>query len=182
MEINKLLPMQNVFLIIIMITTNYFTPLYSCKFQNIMANNMYVKHMFGYLTMVFFVTINTILSQTTEEVRIKHLFLFSIIPYIFFIMTSKIHFYLFVPTLILLLFCYLFSIYKNQITNSTTLDKNKKEEILKDIEYYNTLFTNCIIIMVIFGFAFEIYSKKKELKNDFNMLNFLVGSTDCINK
>lgn len=179
MEINKLLPIQNVFLIIIMITTNYFTPLYSCKFQDMMANNMYMKHIFGYLTMVFFVTTNTISSQTTEEVRIRHLFLYSIIPYIFFIMTSKIHFNLFVPTLILLLICYLLSLYKSQITSSTSLEKNKREKILKDVEYYNILLTNLIIIMVTFGFAFEIYSKKKKLKNDFNILKFVVGNVNC---
>lgn len=181
MDINKILPMQNIFLIIMMITTNYFTSLYSCKVQNIIANNMYVKHLFGYLTMVFFVTINTISSQITEEVRIKHLFLYSIIPYLFFIMTSRIHFNLFIPTLILLFFCYLLSLYKSQITSSTSsaLDENKKKNILEDIEYYNRLFTNSILFIVIIGFVFEIYSKKREPKNNFNIVDFLVGSVDC---
>ena len=180
MDINQILPMQNIFLMIIIIITNYLTSLYSCKFQNIMENNMYVKHLFGYLIMVFFVTVNSISSQITEEVRIKHLFLYSIIPYIFFIMTSKIHFNLFIPTLILLSFCYLLSLYKSQIINSKSLvlDENKKKNILEDIEFYNKLCTHIIIIIVIIGLIFEIYSKKKS-NNNFNILHFLVGTVKC---
>lgn len=174
----SIIPMQNIFLIIMMISTNYFTPLYQCDLQNTMANNMYAKHFFAYLTMVFFVTTNTISSQIKGEVRVEHLFLYSIIPYIFFVIISKTSSYVFIPTLILLSFCYLLSLYKSKIETSTTLNDNKKKDILFDIDYYNNVFTNYIIVIVIVGFLYEIYSKKNKLEN-FNLLNFIVGNINC---
>lgn len=47
-----------VFLLIMIISANFLAEIFPCRFQELLSSNNYTKHIFGYLTLVFFVSLN----------------------------------------------------------------------------------------------------------------------------
>ena len=46
-------PYNTLFIIYLLISCNFLANLFSCNLQQLLSENMYVKHIFGFLTMLF---------------------------------------------------------------------------------------------------------------------------------
>lgn len=54
----KILPVYPIFILLLIISANYLADLFPCRLRELLENNIYVKHLFGYLTLLFFVSIH----------------------------------------------------------------------------------------------------------------------------
>jgi amino acid transporter len=140
---------------------------------------MFIKHLFGLFTMIFFV----VLSSGIENKSIFNITKNAFLLYILFILITKCQIYAFLIILLLLGISYIV-----HITKQTEIENDEKTE-KKDTEKKYTVYDNImyvlyilIIITIIVGVILYMGEKKIEYKKNFNYVTFLIGKSLCKGK
>ncbi len=178
---NKI-PVYSIFALILILSGGYIIQLIPCKVQNLLNNNMYIKHLMCFLTLLVFVSIT---DPANDKVVLYDIFLKTIAVYIIFIFIIKTYYIFFVIILIMLGFSYIITLKVVELRES---DKNKvqNEEELKNeyidilIKVRDALFV-VIGILIIIGFLIYLGEKKYEYKNKFSYITFIFGKPKCSN-
>ena len=197
-------PYNTLFIIYLLISCNFLANLFSCNLQQLLSENMYLKHLFGFLTMLFCIVY--VDSNIVKESKYIEGFFYAIIFYIWFWLTTKTHLYTTIIILLLLLIVYILQIHinvKNQKLEKkqTELDQEQKNidqeqknidqeqiELNKSIDkiklsQYIIIGFACAI--TIFGFIYYYSEKKREYGEkradgiEWNTLTFILGDTQC---
>ena len=56
-DIQEKLPLYSVFILILILSGGYIVQLIPCSLQKVLINNIFIKHLFCYLTLLFLITI-----------------------------------------------------------------------------------------------------------------------------
>ena len=163
----------HIFILILIISANYLGQLFPCRFQNHLNNNMILKHVFGFFTLVFFVSfdINTFNSFT-------HLFKRSAYLYLYFILLTKNDMRFFTIIFILLGIMYMLSI-KRKFNEKYPEDIDPNGITNDKIKMYTEYLHLITIVLTILGFTVYLGSKKHEFRKEFNLMTFLLGKHNC---
>ena len=168
------LPLEAIFIFILIVSANFLAPIFPCRVQSLLNNNMAAKHLFGFLTMIFFV----VLTLPNSFTQFNILFLQSFILYILFILLTKTDSLIFFIVFILLSGLYIINLKIKHLNESNK--KNKKHlQFYKKIIYYLKII---IAIILFLGVLSYLGQKKLEYKNKFNYLYFFLGKPVCKNK
>ncbi len=182
-ENSKIAPkMIAIFVFVLILSGNYLGQLFPCKVQHIFAENMYVKHMLGYLTLVFFVTL------TIPELKnSKSLLFLTLSIYFGFLITSKTYYTFWFFIFVLVGIIYVLDMYDKTIPEKVediedgegnTENKNNYK-IKSMILQTQQLLSIAVGILTLFGFTTYMGYKKFEYKDKFNYLTFLFGKPNC---
>ena len=163
-------PYNSLFIIYLLISCNFLAQLFSCELQNILANNMFVKHFFGFTTMLFCIIF--VDSTIQKEGKYAEGVAYAIIFYLWFWVTTKTNLYVTLIIIILFLIIYVLQIHKN------TLDQ---EEKVNEISNYQQIIALIAFIITIIGFIHYYLLKSDEFKDNWNTYDFLIGTTVCKN-
>lgn len=174
------IPLYSIFILILIISASFITELFPCKVREILTNNIYIKHLFAFLTMIFFV----VLSSPIKDTNILNIILKSFLVYIIFIFTTKTHHLFFITIIILLGLLYILIIKKSEVNDNINNEKNELEKkklinLLDNINLINNIIFIVTIILIIIGFLIYYGKKKYQYKKDFNFIIFLFGKPDC---
>ena len=168
-----------IFIFILIVSANFLAELFPCRLQYVLRNNMFIKHLFGLFTMIFFV----VLSSGIENKSIFNITKNAFLLYILFILITKCQIYAFLIILLLLGISYIV-----HITKQTEIENDEKTE-KKDTEKKYTVYDNImyvlyilIIITIIVGVILYMGEKKIEYKKNFNYVTFLIGKSLCKGK
>ena len=63
-------PIWNVFVLFLIIASNYIGELFPCRVQNLLIGNIYLKHFIAFLTLVFFVVLTDSSSKKKKFIVI----------------------------------------------------------------------------------------------------------------
>lgn len=195
-------PFYTIFILVLIISANFLAQLFPCRFQRALQDNMYLKHLFGLLTLNFFVLLSLPEFSTSLYECIKS----SSILYLFFMIITKTDATIFYIILLLLGISYLIQLNIDILdkkiekdntviddhTENTVISNSKVSEqtltqenkTINDIDFYRnvTYYLNlAIIVFTMFGFTSYLGEKKYEYKTKFNYLNFLFGRAGCKN-
>jgi len=193
-------PFYAIFIFVLIISANFLAQLFPCRFQRALHENMYLKHLFGLLTLNFFVLLALPEFSTSLYDCVKS----SSILYLFFMIITKTDVVAFYTILLLLGVSYLIQlninildkkvekdntviddhtentvIYNSNVGEQTLTQENKT---INDIDFYKnvTYYLNLVIIVfTILGFTSYLGEKKYEYKTKFNYLKFLFGRAHC---
>jgi len=179
-SLNDNLPLYSIFILFLIISASFITELFPCKVRKILNNNIYIKHFFGFLTMLFFVILTTPIKNSDVLIIILKSFL----VYIIFIFVTKTNYIFFITIMILLAIIYILILKKYElkdiIDNEKDNDeKNKLTNYLNNFVIINDILFILVIILIIIGFLIYYGEKKYEYKKDFNFIIFLFGKPDC---
>ena len=197
MDIRQTITETNIFtiFIFILIISGNFLALVPCKLQDELNNNMYVKHLFGLFTMIFFVT----LAAPVKDKTISAVTLNSFLLYLLFILITKVHVKIFYVIAVLLGSTYITVLLKEadigtinanasatDVKNNDTMgqsNENPKNVILNNqlkiydnIIFYSYIF---ILILTFIGVLAYMGEKKIEYKKNFKYVTFFLGKTVC---
>jgi uncharacterized membrane protein len=162
---------KNIFIIYLIISSNFLANLFGCRTQDVLTNNMLLKHLLGFMTMYFFVVLVDNKSKLSDSP--KNQLLFTILFYITFLLTTRMDFKWWVGLIVILCMFYILQVYKD---HDKTEDKDKKK-----YEYYQIYLSYLMITVLIIGFLVYIGRKKVEYKDSFNLMTFIFGKTTCSN-
>lgn len=180
LSLSEKIPLYSIFVLILIISAGYFTEIFPCKLQRLLKNNIYIKHFFAYLTLIFFV----VLTTSVKDEQIYIILYKSFILYLLFLLVIKSDYRFFVTIIFLTGFYYLSILKKYEMINTLSTEKDPIE-ITKLNTYINYLiyFNNCLFIFIIFiiiiGFLIYLGEKKYEYGNKFNFLTFIFGKLYC---
>jgi hypothetical protein len=132
---------------------------------------MFVKHLFGFFTMIFFV----VLTSGIKNKNILNIIKNSAFLYIIFMLITKCQIHLFFIVIVLLGTTYIINIIKEQEI------ENNKKELNEDNIYDNITYILYILIFIfiILGVLLYMGEKKIEYKNKFDYITFFIGKHTC---
>jgi len=176
------IPFYTIFILILIISAGFFIELFPCKLRRVLSSNIYLKHFFCFLTMIFFV----VLALPIDNKKLHIIIYKSFILYICFIAVIKTDYNFFIITMILLAILYLLTLKKNEIQYSydnekDIIKKKNYDDTLNNITYITNILCIIVIIVIIIGFLIYMGEKKLEYKNKFSYTVFLLGKTKCNN-
>lgn len=189
-DFEKKIPIYSIFALILILSGGYIIQLIPCKVQNILNNNMYIKHLMCFLTLLVFVSIT---DPSNDKIVLYNIFLKTIAVYIVFIFIIKTHYIFFIAILCILGASYIITLKVVELkTNIDDINKNIEEEeddTQKNlyVNKLNTLITLrdtffiIIGILILIGFIIYLGEKKFEYKNKFSYLTFIFGKPICTN-
>ena len=197
MDIRQTITETNIFtiFIFILIISGNFLALVPCKLQDELNNNMYVKHLFGLFTMIFFVT----LAAPVKDKTISAVTFNSFLLYLLFILITKVHVKIFYVIAGLLGTTYIAVLLKEadldkinanasatDVKNNDTMEQakeNPKNVILTNqLKIYDSvIFYSYILILILtfIGVLAYMGEKKIEYKKNFKYVTFFLGKTVC---
>tara|TARA_B100000035_G_C21025078_1_gene565813 strand:- start:1830 stop:2411 length:582 start_codon:yes stop_codon:yes gene_type:complete len=177
MENNYILQTTPLFIFILLISGNYIGELLPCKVQYFVSNNIYFKHLLGFMTLLFFVVI------TMPTVFGDRLILNSSLLYLFYLFFINTYYKIFIFNVVIFAFIYLVDIYlgnmQNQSEKEETDDKSDNKILFEKIRY---VLLWVIITTTLLGFLIYLGNKKREYGKKFNYLTFIFGKPSCLNK
>ena len=197
MDIRQTITETNIFtiFIFILIISGNFMALVPCKLQDELNNNMYVKHLFGLFTMIFFVT----LAAPVKDKTISAVTFNSFLLYLLFILITKVHVKIFYVIAGLLGTTYIAVLLKEadldkinanasatDVKNNDTMEQSNKQaekiiltnqlKIYDNVIFYSYIF---ILLLTIIGVLAYMGEKKIEYKKNFKYVTFFLGKTVC---
>lgn len=178
---------ENLFILVLIISANYMMPLYPCRFQETMRDSIILRHIFGLFTMSFFVTLtNPSFSVNT----ISGLMLHSTFLYLCFLIFIRTPPPFFIGVLLLLMCSYLISIkikfLKKEPNKGDTEQQTKVNSTgggengdVQMLEYAAKIVNIISIAVASVGFIVYLGLKKIEYKKKFSYVQFFLGANAC---
>ena len=161
----------SVFAFYMIVAANFLPQLMGCRMQNALQTNMYAKHFVGWVLLFFLVVL---VNPAASSEALWKLVVASVIIYAWFLITTRSPLTIACLTVLLLLGIYLINIRKDQLGD--TPENKATAERLQAIQY--AMFATSVIISVI-GFVAYIVEKSREYGDDFRLLTFVFGNTEC---
>ncbi|QKF94297.1 hypothetical protein QKU48_gp0839 [Fadolivirus algeromassiliense] len=156
---------KSLFVLYLMISSNYLGNLFGCRIQEALNTNMALKHLLGFLTLYFFVS----LVDTTKYSPMLKL-LFSFVIYLCFMMSTKMNSKTWIAFISVLGGVYILFTVRDSITDT------KMQEY---ISYLQLVLVISAIIILLLGFVYYLGEKKIEYKDDFSFTKFFLGTQSC---
>ena len=164
-----------IFLLVLIISGNYLGELFPCRVQEILSESTIIKHIGGYLTLLFFVMLT--FPEFGELDSLNDILIFfggNGILYLWFIIMSKTYYVIWFIIFALAAIMYLIHLYQ----------KNQKNEKLEhdQIEIVKKTLSYIIFILTLFGLLVYMGAKKDEYKDKFQYFKFFFGKPSCSGK
>jgi hypothetical protein len=171
------LDMKTIFILYLIVGANFLAPTFTCGFQYNLNKSPFLKHIIGFFTMLFFITLSN-----NEKTKDKYLYFKKVgvtfILYTMFILSTRAEDSLFIIFMLLLT--------ANFILNSYTdsLDPELYEKDIQKYKKYSKYLTQLTIIVLVIAVIMYFGKKKIQNSNDVQNINtFLFDNTSCgINK
>jgi predicted membrane protein len=161
-----------IFVFVLILSGNYLGELFPCRVQSLFSNSMIVKHILGFLTLLFFVTL------TIPEIKKQsNLFGNTSLIYLWFIVMSKCYYTIWFLVFGIIGTIYLLRMYKENLEKKGIKEKEKKQ--IKLIDTTNKYLAATSIVSTISGFLIYMGAKKLEYKKKFNYMDFILGKPRC---
>lgn len=165
MTIKQEVPMYMVFVLYLIISSNFLAELFPCKLQKLLNNSMVAKHFIGFMTLLFFVVL-----ASGDEHGATEALTSSIIIYLLFMVSTRMSFMYFGIFMFLSAVLYILHLYQKENQHNQQIMTAQKI-----IQYI-------MVAILVVGFIFYMVEKKREYKNKFSMMVFLVGKPVCRGK
>lgn len=150
-----------------LVSTRYVGNTLSCQTQAFMMDNLYMKHIIGLITL--YTSVALIQKETTPTKN----FLFSVICYILFIMTTRCSTNYFISIILLLFLGQILEEWEKYYETEKQVDKAKKIDKIQI-----GIYLVCGILLII-GFLIYLGQKKYEYGKSFDFKIFLLGVQKC---
>jgi Ca2+/Na+ antiporter len=141
---------------------------------------MFVKHIFGLFTMIFFVVLSSGIKKNIFNI-VKG----SILLYILFILITKCQIYIFYIILLILGITYIINILKQEENENNKTESTEEKPTQKKDSFYDNLLNILyafVMILIVLGVIMYMGEKKIEYKNNFDYITFFIGKSVCIGK
>jgi hypothetical protein len=171
--------LYNIFVLVIILCASFFDVLIPCRLKNLAKNNIFIRHIFCYFTLIIFVVLS---DDPTELKLFDHIFLRSLVLYFWFLLLIKTNEYIFILVIILLGLQYILVFKKRDYTDPMkrreVLKNTSKQEIEKRITHINTItdtLNYACVALIVGGVIYNFLHKYNKYKKNFDVIYFLFG-------
>lgn len=177
------LQLSNEFVLVLIISANFLQSMFPCRFQWLLQNNMFVKHLFSLLTLLFFVIVAGDRTSTPNFFRDV---LKALILYVLFIVMTRNTFFTFLSVLSLLAVSFIVELRIKDLDSQISGEKGVEEAVQKEthenrifLKIVNNVLTYSALFVMIVGCLIYYGQKRIEYKKSFSTVTFFVGKPNC---
>jgi hypothetical protein len=163
---------RNVFILYLVLAGNFLQPLFPCHSTRLFESSMWIRHVLGFLTLIFFVVVTD--TEVDDYLPLGSILAVSAVIYVWFLISSKMTANWWIGLVVLLAALYLIDLYEGRMTKDTP-DQKERRDLIK------TVILGVSMFLTLFGFLIYVGEKKLEYKNDFNYTTLLLGTPVCKN-
>jgi hypothetical protein len=173
------------FLIFAVVSSGYVTEILSCQMRKALETSMYFRHLIGIIIFFVFIMleggwsfnnkIDEMFSNNWSSGNVIDTLIISFFLYIIFLLSAKSQFKYNIIFFGLVFILYLINTQRDYWYQRKLISMESNKYTLI-IEYIILFFA---IFFLIFGFIDYVIYQKKEYKNKFNWIIFLLGAHNC---
>jgi hypothetical protein len=167
------IPISNVFVLFLIIASNYIGELFPCRVQDLLSSNVYLKHFVAFLTLLFFV----VLTDDSLDFTAEEIFQSSMKLYIVFLLLINCNQTFFIYSLGLLCLSYIIKLLLKDAEKD--IDDEYKKKKYETLVLLNKIVFIIFFMVLIIGFIIYLGEKKIEYKNNFKYVTFIFGTPKC---
>lgn len=167
MEDSALLTAKYIFVLYVMVSGNFLANLFSCRAQDALNNSMALKHVLGYMTMLFAV----VLVDGKMGMGPHYQIFMTAALYLLFVVTTRMEFKYWVIFIVLLCANYILDVYQQH--DQTTEPVKQQLRKIQHALLYGAVFVMGLGLLVYVG------RKRLEYGTSFDPSTFLFGKTTC---
>jgi hypothetical protein len=161
---------RNVFVLYLVLAGQFLDPLFPCHSKRLLENSMLLRHLLGFLTLLFFVVI---IDEFTDAITSAPVILgLCAAIYVWFVLSSKMTSFTWIALMLTLSTLYLIDLFVSRI------DKPSDETKLWTSRA-NTVLITIAIGLTIVGFTAYMGEKKLDYGKSFSYLTFILGKETC---
>ena len=159
--------LKSLFVFNLIISGNYIGDLFGCRIQDLFDKNIYIKHLLGFLTLYFFV------SLVDDELKYNAIYklLMTSAIYLVFLFSTKMYYKSWLGFISLLGLVYIISIIKEIFKND--------DKLLNILSYIQYGLGVVAIVLLILGMLYYMGEKKIEYKDKFSYQKFFFAAPAC---
>lgn len=164
---------RNVFILYLVLAGSFLQPLFPCHSTRLIGNSMIIRHLLGFLTLIFFVVVTD--TEIDDYLPLGTILAVSTVIYIWFLLSSRMSANWWIGLVFLLATLYMVDLYESRATSKLSptvelwLDRAKKALIGGGL------------LTTLIGFLIYVGEKKLEFRSDFDYLTFFLGKEECSN-
>ena len=162
---------NGMFFLVLILSSGFVSEIVSCKYQKLVKNNIYIKHLLAFLILYFLNTnLFTIKDHPTTKIRN------SLILYLIFlvVMRQTRNFTIVIFTLIFIIHI-LYQYYTYYKDN----DKLKYKYHIERLHIIIRILSIITIIIAFIGLMINYNLRKKEYGRNFDTIKFILGNVSC---
>jgi hypothetical protein len=173
LEEDTILKGKNLFILYLVISSNFLANLFGCKIQKAFNENMLLKHLLGFFTLYFFISLTE--SSSSVESDLTSRLKFAAFIYIWFILSTRVDIRFWTVLITMLGIVYLLQLNKDIESKKQNPDNEKIEKYNK----YQDILIKLAFIVTVVGFFVYLGAKKYEYGSKFNYTTFITGNVSC---
>jgi len=163
---------RNVFVLYLVLAGSFLQPLFPCHSTRLIGNSMLIRHILGFLTLIFFVVVTD--TEIDDYLPMGTLLAVSAVIYFWFLISSRMSANWWVGLVFVLAALYLLDLYDTRAKDVTPEHETWISRIKMGL-------IGTGLITTLFGFLIYVGEKKLEFRSDFNYLTFFLGKETCSN-
>lgn len=152
-----------------MLSSNFLASLFGCRVQEAFRNNMWLKHLLGFMTLFLFVVVIDSKSKWGDSPQKQ--IIYSLLFYVIFVITTRMDYKWWTVFIIGICLIYILQVFKDH-------EKTQEDEREKYQKYQSYLIYIAVFVMLI-GFIIYYGRKKAEYGDEFKHLTFFLGKPNC---
>jgi len=161
---------RNVFILYLVLAGSFLQSLFPCHSTRLIGNSMLIRHILGFLTLIFFVVVTD--TEIDDYMPLGTILAVATAIYAWFIVSSRMSAYWWVGLVFLLAALYLVDLYES-----------RQKKLAPDTELWlertKTGLIGTALATTLIGFLIYVGEKKLEFRGDFNWLTFFLGKEKC---
>lgn len=161
-----------VFVLYMLISSNFQAQLFPCRVQTMLNTSQSLKHLLGFLTMTFFV----VLVNSKNKLGVAQLFLLSSVAYLLFMMSTKMNFYAWFMMIFVLGVVFLLQVYKDHQEVENDSDAKAKVDAAAKAQ---EILSYVVAVLTVIGFVVYMGEKRIEYGEEFEFGKFFLGNPRC---
>lgn len=161
---------RNVFILYLVLAGSFLQPLFPCHSTRLIGNSMIIRHLLGFLTLIFFVVVTD--TEIDDYLPLGTILAVAVAIYAWFLVSSRMSAYWWVGLVFLLATLYLVDLYESRERQISAA----KQTV---IEYTKTGIIASSLVTTLLGFLIYVGEKKLEFRGEFNYLTFFLGKEKC---
>jgi hypothetical protein len=163
---------RNVFVLYLVLAGSFLQPLFPCHSTRLIGNSMLIRHLLGFLTLIFFVVVTD--TEIDDYLPMGTLLAVSAVIYFWFLISSRMSANWWVGLVFVLAALYMVDLYDTRAKDVTPEHEKWIDRVKKGL-----IGTGLLTTLV--GFLIYVGEKKLEFRGDFNYLTFFLGKETCSN-